>query len=285
MDVAMPGPVKTSGIVLARWDFGNTSRILALLTADRGQVSVLHKGARRAKGGAGLGGGLDLLSENEILYYERRGGGLAVLAEWSELADPATGLAAHPVRFAAAEVLLEYARACSSEGEASPEAYRLLADGTRLLTGAERLIPAALALALAMLSAAGFRPAVDACAACGQKPPGGAWKGPATLCAEQGGLLCTPCAAAAERRRAQDRRGRSRLFRGTVRLSGEACALLGALVRLAPEAAARLRPSRRAEHELLRAVESYGSWRLEHRMRALTALGLIINRLEAVGCR
>jgi DNA repair protein RecO (recombination protein O) len=281
----MPGPLNTLGIVLARWDFGNTSRILTFLTPDRGRLGVLAKGARRPKGGAGLGGGLDLLSESEILCYERRGGGLAVLAEWSELSSPAAELGGDSVRFAAAEVLVEYARECSSEGEESAELYRLLATGTRLALRAERLVPVALAVSLAMLSAAGFRPATEACAGCGRRPAEGGSRGPATLSAAQGGMLCERCAAAAEERSAAaSRRRRPGGGRELIRLSGEAAALLGALLRLSPEAGTRLRPSRRAERELLGAVESYGSWRLERQMRTLTALGTMVSRLEAVEC-
>ena len=97
----MPGPVKTAGIVVGRLDFGNTSRILTFLTPDRGRVGALLKGARRPRGRPGLGGGLDLLSENEILLYERRSG-LAVLAEWAELTTSAE-LGRDAVRLAAAE--------------------------------------------------------------------------------------------------------------------------------------------------------------------------------------
>ena len=172
----MPGPLKTTGIVLARWDFGNTSRVLTFLTPDRGRLGVLAKGARRPKGGAGLGGGLDLLSENEILYYERRAG-MAILAEWSELDEPGrcAPLRRNAVRFAAAELLAELGRECSQEGEGQPELYALLAEGTGLAAGAERLVPATLAVALRMLSAAGFRPVAERCAACGRKPAGGVW--------------------------------------------------------------------------------------------------------------
>ncbi|HOX06562.1 MAG TPA: DNA repair protein RecO C-terminal domain-containing protein [Planctomycetota bacterium] len=285
----MSGPLKTFGIVLARWDFGNTSRVLSFLTPDRGRLGVLAKGARRPKGTAGLGGGLDLLSQNEILCYERRGGGLAILAEWSELCNPAAELGTDPVRFAASAVLVEYARECSAEGEDSAELFRLLAAGTALAVSAERLIPAALASALAMLSSAGFRPAFETCAGCGGgRPVGGGRGAAAVLSAAQGGMLCAGCAELVGSRAAEARRrgrGGAGGGSGLFRLSGEAAALLGALLRMTPEAGARLRPSRGAERELLGAVEGYASWRLEKGMRSLTALGAMVGRLEAVGCR
>ncbi len=68
-------------------------------------------------------------------------------------------------------------------------------------------------------------------------------------------------------------------------LSAESTALFGALLRMEPAAAARLRPSRKAEDELLRGVEYYASWRLERRMKGLSGLRAIIAGLETVGCR
>lgn len=266
----MPGPVKTAGIVVGRLDFGNTSRIFTFLTPDRGRVGALLKGARRPRGRPGLGGGLDLLSENEILLYERRSG-LAVLAEWSELGSSAA-LGRDAVRFAAAEACAEFARGCSVEGHGEPGLYALLAAGVDLAARAERLVPPTLSVALGMLSLAGFRPMTGKCPACGAETagPGGGDSGRALSAAELG-VLCPRCAARA----------------GTAdsggALSAESAGLLGALLRLEPEAAARLRPSRRAEWELLRAVERYASWCLERPMRALSGLTAVISGLEAYG--
>ncbi len=265
----MPGPTKTTGIVLGRYDYGNTSRIFTFLTPDHGRVGALAKGARRARGRPGLGGGLDLLSENEILYYPRRSG-LAVLAEWAEVSG-VPELGRDPVRFAAAEACAEFARECSAEEQADPELYRLLLEGRDLAARAERLVPSALSVVLGMLSTAGFRPRTENCAACGEELPERAVR--CTLSAAEGGIVCRRCAA------------REPDTGSAVRLSAESAALLGALVRLKPAAAARLRPSRRAERELLRAVEFYAAWRLERRMRGLSGLSAIIAGLEAVGCR
>ena len=268
----MSNLVKTEAIVLSRSDFSNTSRIFTFLTPAHGLVGAILKGARRPTGRAGLGGGLDLLSENEILYYARRGGSLAVLAEWSEMRSwPELGNSA--ARLAASGVLAEFALRCASEGEDSQGAYALLGEWTRLAAGAQRLLPAALGAALGLLSLAGFRPAAAACAACGRRPSGGAWKRGAVLSAGGLGLLCERCSPG---RGPKD---------GSVRLSGEACGLLGALLRLKPAAAVRLRPSRRAEVELMRAIETYACWRLECRMRSLSMLARVIEGLETAGLR
>lgn len=267
----MPGPVKSTGIVVNRFDYGNTSRIIVFLSPDRGQVRALAKGARRPRGGPGLGGGLDLLSESEILYYERRSG-LSVLAEWSEKRSfPQLGR--DPVRMAAGMVCAEFARSCSTEGEESTRLYELLAGGADSACRAERLVPAALHAALGMLSVAGFRPAVEACVGCGAELTVGEGRRKLLLSARLGGIICPGCRRSAS---GED---------GGGPLSAEAVALLGALLRLEAASAARLRPSRAAEGELLAAVESFASWCLERAMRSLSGLGGIIAGLEAVGCR
>ncbi|MHC4916144.1 MAG: DNA repair protein RecO [Planctomycetota bacterium] len=263
--------VRTRAIVLARYDWGNTSRVFTFLTPEGGRLAALLKGARRPKGRPGLGGGLDLLSENEILYYQRRTG-LSVLAEWSEITSSAA-LGRDAVRFAAAEVCAEFARECTAEGQAEPEIYELLSEGVRLAAGAERLVPLAVSVALGMLAAAGLGPPPDRCAACGAPSAEPGRPVGRVLSASQGGLLCGRCARAAR----SEGEG--------VELSGESAALFGALLRMGPAAAARLRPSRRAENQLLRAVEHFASWRLERRMKGLSGLGAIIAGLETVGCR
>ncbi len=184
----MPGIVKTTGIVLLRHDWGNTSRIYTFLTPNHGRVSALLKGARRPKGRPGLGGGLDLLSENEILYYQRRSG-LSVLAEWYEIASAAE-LGSNSVRFAAAEACAELVRECSVEEGADPGLYELLLSGIGLAKGADRLAPLTLSVALSALSLAGFRPGTEVCAACEGKLAADRQRPGLVLSGGEGGLVC-----------------------------------------------------------------------------------------------
>lgn len=41
--------VKTTGIVIARVSYGEADRIVTMLTPDHGKISLMVKGARRAK--------------------------------------------------------------------------------------------------------------------------------------------------------------------------------------------------------------------------------------------
>ena len=67
----MKNQIITTGIVLARTDFGEADRILTFLTPDHGKVKVIAKGVRRPK--SKLAGGIELLSVSDITVLPGRG--------------------------------------------------------------------------------------------------------------------------------------------------------------------------------------------------------------------
>jgi DNA repair protein RecO len=67
-------------IVIRRWDFSETSQTVSLLTREHGIIRGLAKGAKREKGS--FSGGLDLLTEGEIVAIVRSGRDLATLTHW-----------------------------------------------------------------------------------------------------------------------------------------------------------------------------------------------------------
>ena len=73
------GHIKTSGIVVARVQYGEADRIVTVLTPDQGKVGLMAKGARRAK--SKLAGGIELFSVSEIVFMRgKRGLGTLVSA-------------------------------------------------------------------------------------------------------------------------------------------------------------------------------------------------------------
>lgn len=60
--------IVTRGIVLRRIDYQEADRILTVLTPDQGKMSVIAKGARRAK--SKLAGGIELFSISDITYIK-----------------------------------------------------------------------------------------------------------------------------------------------------------------------------------------------------------------------
>lgn len=63
--------VRTTGIILARVDYGEADRILTVLTPDSGKRSLMAKGVRKVK--SKLAGGIELFSTSEITYIPGRG--------------------------------------------------------------------------------------------------------------------------------------------------------------------------------------------------------------------
>ncbi|MGB4967415.1 MAG: DNA repair protein RecO [Candidatus Saccharimonadales bacterium] len=59
---------KTVGIVISRVNYGEADRIVTVLTPDYGKVSLMVKGARRAK--SKLAGGVELFSVSEIVFMQ-----------------------------------------------------------------------------------------------------------------------------------------------------------------------------------------------------------------------
>ena len=67
----MPGPVKTEAVVLRSMRYGEADRILHLYTPNRGRVSAIAKGVRRAR--SRFGGRLEPFFRLNIELHEGRG--------------------------------------------------------------------------------------------------------------------------------------------------------------------------------------------------------------------
>src|SRR5215217_4983178 len=66
----MPGSLKTEGIVLRGIRYGEADRVLHLYTPERGRVSAIAKGVRRAK--SRFGGRLEPFFRLQLVLYEGR---------------------------------------------------------------------------------------------------------------------------------------------------------------------------------------------------------------------
>jgi DNA repair protein RecO (recombination protein O) len=71
--------VRTDAVVLRAFDYGETSRIVTLLTRRHGVLSALAKGARRPK--SRFGATLQPMAHVQVVYYHKEGRGLQTLKE------------------------------------------------------------------------------------------------------------------------------------------------------------------------------------------------------------
>ena len=72
----MPGPLKSEAIVLRSLRYGEADRILHLYTPNRGRVSAIAKGVRKAR--SRFGGRLEPFFRLNLVLYEGRGDLLTV---------------------------------------------------------------------------------------------------------------------------------------------------------------------------------------------------------------
>jgi DNA repair protein RecO (recombination protein O) len=212
----MPGPVKTEAIVLRSLRYGEADRILHLYTPQRGRVSAIAKGVRRAR--SRFGGRLEPFFRLALDLHEGRGELLTVTG--------AQTVEAYARLRCDARALDAAARACDAvgrlfeTGEPHPNVFNLLCrrlslldagawDGIRTAGGPRTADPSssdprsvngasphadgrasALAFRLKLMLAAGLAPQLGACTGCGEREHLVGFSGAA------GGVVCGACEAA-----------------------------------------------------------------------------------------
>ncbi len=180
--------LRTPALVLRKFEFGETSQVLHLLTRARGRVHVLAKGSLKPK--SAFLGPLDLLELGEARIYPRRDG-LSILGGFErETAFP--GIRRSLERLEAAFGALEILAGASREDHADEALFDFGVDSLRGLETcpAARVPLALLRFDLRVLAALGVGPVLNACVACGKTLAGA--RSPA-LSPLRGGALCPGC--------------------------------------------------------------------------------------------
>lgn len=178
------GKTVTSGVVLRVTDTKETDRILTVLTADRGKIPLIARGARRKN--SRLAAACQLPAYSELTIYKR--GGWYMLDEASPL-ELFDALGRDIELLALASWFCELTEAVCAEETPAPEVLSLLLNALYALCYTDRpprLVKAAFQFRLMAL--AGFEPLADGCALCGR---GGA---EAPMLDVQGGFVtCGGC--------------------------------------------------------------------------------------------
>jgi DNA repair protein RecO (recombination protein O) len=182
---ALVSQERTEAVVLRGVDFSETSRIVTLLTPDRGRFACIAKGARRKS--SPLAAVLDTLNRVEIVFYWRDGREVQQLGE-ATLLDGFAPIKHHLEKSTYAAFPLEVASKVAHENEPSQHLYATLVRGFERLANWPGDVQAhACWQVIQLLSVAGFEPALDACALCGgaiSEMPGFSY---------EGGVTCPAC--------------------------------------------------------------------------------------------
>lgn len=159
-------PLVTEDVVILQgFPFGETSRILRLLTRQHGVQSVIAKGALRPR--SRFGGVLDPFSQGVATFYLKPGRDLHTLGGF-DLSRRPRGLGRDLLRFGGASLLAEIILRTTLQ-EADPDLFQVLIRGLRRIeTTADPLESVILAEAWNLIARLGFAPALDYCVSCGR---------------------------------------------------------------------------------------------------------------------
>jgi DNA repair protein RecO (recombination protein O) len=183
--------ITTDSIVLQSFAYGDTSRILRLLTRTHGVQSVIAKGALRPR--SRYGGVLDVFTEGSATFYFRESRELHTLSGF-ELGWIPQRLGGDLVRFGGASLLAEIVLRTASE-EPQPALFDALCAALRRVADAPHaeLESTVLAQTWLVIEQLGFAPALDECIACGRAVmPDEA----TSFDYAAGGIRCVECAPA-----------------------------------------------------------------------------------------
>jgi DNA repair protein RecO (recombination protein O) len=180
--------VSTPAIVLHSFKYGDTSKIVRLLTREHGVQSAIAKGAFRPK--SRFGARLQSLSQGMAQLYLKQTRDLQTLAGF-DITEQRSDLARDVRRYSAAAALCELVLRLSPE-ERHPEIFDLLSESLDRLGAVpdDQIGLAGLAALWRMTAALGFSPSLDCCARDGRPIPAGA----ARFSVTDGGFLCATCA-------------------------------------------------------------------------------------------
>ena len=173
------------GLVLRETLSKEADKILTVLTAEKGKLTVIARGARRKN--SRLAAAAELYAYSEMTAYESHGYMMLTEAATKELFP---GLRTDVEALALANYFAELTESLAGEGEdASPLLRHLLNAFYALgeLKKDPRLVKAAFEVRL--MSLAGFAPLLEHCMACGEGVEEGA-----AFDLLGGGLLCPRCA-------------------------------------------------------------------------------------------
>ena len=159
--------VQCEAIVLRVLEFGESDRIVHLLTPEWGRVTAIAKGAKRSR--KRFAGTLDLFHRLRV-QLERRRPTSMVRLEHTRLLESHPALRTDPRRFALASYLIELIDRLATEGDGAGEAARVYRAALATLASLTTLPPDAgtqVLLELRLLAVLGLRPELARCVRCG----------------------------------------------------------------------------------------------------------------------
>lgn len=240
----MSGLYQVRGIVLSTRDFQETDRILHILTPNRGKITAIAKGVRKAR--SSLRSGTQRLCLARFLLYEGKSMATVTQCQVEDFFGP---LREDLTRLLNACYLAEIAEAATLPGQANAGMFWLLQKSLHLLTREEPFLVAR-AFEARMIHLLGVAPRLSVCAAC-ESPLEG--ERAITVAPGAGGALCRNC---------RGKHGPEYL------LSKETLAVWRRLMETSIDYLRRLKLSPRCQSELAEVMPAYLEYYLDRKLKS-----------------
>ena len=244
---------KTEGILLRRQDLRETSLILTFYTRDFGKIKGIVRGVRGPRSACG-GANMEIFALDEVVFYERRRGDIFTISQ-CDLIDFFAPVRGSLDKLAYASYFVELIDSVTALGDKNPEAFDLLLNSLKLLTGDCSTKRVARIFEIKLLHLLGLMPSFDECAGCG-----GPVDSAAKFSLRHGGLICRKCF--------QSDRDARPILQGTVNFIEH--------IRPLPfERVARVKVASEVGHELERVLRKFLDFHIERRLKSVQFLKVI----------
>ncbi len=175
---------KATAIVIRRIDFGETDKILALFSRERGKIPAIAKGARKSK--SKLSGAVELLTFGK--YELSLGRNLDIVTQ-ADVKESFAGIRKDIRKAAGATYFLELTDHLLEEREPNPELFDLLLSSLYVLQNGANSEVLARGFEVKAMDILGYRPQAVQCVLCGETAEGGM----VNFSPSAGGLVCGKC--------------------------------------------------------------------------------------------
>jgi DNA repair protein RecO (recombination protein O) len=180
----------TPAVVLRTWPFGESDRIVSLLTENHGKITGIAKGAKRSR--KRFANSLEPFSLVVLRFQDRPHSSLALILA-CELQSGYKKLASSLEKIAYASYFVEITDGLIGERDEGQAVFHHLRDALLYLEESELSLLFVTAFELRLLKLTGYQPLFDSCRRCGVdrlRLGTTAWH----FSPRDGGVLCAPCA-------------------------------------------------------------------------------------------
>jgi len=178
---------KTQAIVLRRQDVRETSVVLTLFTRDFGKIKGILRGVRGARTEGSGGAALEILSHDQIVFYERKKGDISTVSQ-CDLLNFFNHIRSSLERLAYASYIAELLDSVTNLYDKNEEVFDLVLNSLMLMSGDSSPKRVARIFEIKLLHLLGIMPTMEVCAGCGGKTDTDA-----KFSVRSGGLLCKDC--------------------------------------------------------------------------------------------